>query len=115
MNASDPVSTETHYRVLKYLQSRPDATQRELAGELGVSLGKLNYCLKALIEKGWIKMNNFASSSSKKGYIYLLTPGGIEAKARLTRHFLQRKMAEYDRLKREIQALKAEVGEDGLE
>ncbi len=103
------LSDETPYYLLKYLEAHPEITQRELAQKLGVSLGKLNYCLRALIDKGWVKMGNFSRNPDKKGYAYLLTPQGIEAKARLTLHFLQRKMQEYDRLKREIQALEAEV------
>jgi EPS-associated MarR family transcriptional regulator len=101
---------ETPYRLLKYLQEHPETTQRELAGVLGVSLGKLNYCLKALIQKGCVKAGNFSRSTSKIAYAYLLTPEGVEEKARLAIHFLRAKMQEYDRLKREIEVLQQETG-----
>ncbi|MFZ5761923.1 MAG: MarR family EPS-associated transcriptional regulator [Thermodesulfobacteriota bacterium] len=104
-----PQSEETPYHLLKHLDATPDATQRELAGALGISLGKLNYCLKALIAKGWVKAGNFSRNPDKRGYAYLLTPQGVEAKARLTVQFLQAKMCEYDRLQREIEALQQEV------
>ncbi|MEW6261022.1 MAG: MarR family EPS-associated transcriptional regulator [Thermodesulfobacteriota bacterium] len=109
------LASETPYQLLKHLEANPQITQRELAKALGVSLGKLNYCLRALIDKGWVKMGNFSRNPDKKGYAYLLTPQGIEAKTLLTLRFLQRKMQEYDRLKREIQALKAEIRDKGLE
>lgn len=100
---------ETPYRLLKYLQDHPETTQRELAEALGVSLGKLNYCLKALIQKGSVKAGNFSRSPSKLAYAYLLTPEGIEEKARLAIHFLRVKIQEYERLKREIEALQQEA------
>lgn len=100
---------ETRYRLLRRLATDPDATQRELAGELGVSLGKLNYCLQALVTKGWVKAGNFSRNPNKKGYVYLLTPQGIEAKARLTVEFLHHIMQEYDILHREIEELQKEV------
>ena len=101
---------DIHFRVLKIIDSSPQITQRELADELGVSLGKANYCLKSLIEKGWLKVNNFKNSKNKMAYAYLLTPEGIDGKAKLTVQFLRRKIEEYDRLKREIEELKSEVG-----
>ena len=91
------------------LQDNPDLTQRELAKALGMSVGGLNYCLNALIEKGLVKMDNFQKSKNKFKYVYLLTPQGIAEKVALTRRFLKRKMEEYDALKVEIEALKAEV------
>jgi EPS-associated MarR family transcriptional regulator len=100
---------ETHYRVLKLIEENPHITQRQLANELGVSLGKANYCLKALLEKGWIKANNFKNNKNKIAYAYLLTPSGVEAKARLTLSFLRRKVKEYHSLKREIEELKHDV------
>ena len=102
---------DTTYRVLRMLQDIPDLTQREIASQLGISSSGLNYCLRALIDKGWVKMQNFAQSKNKFGYIYVLTPSGIAQKAALTGRFLQRKMAEYEALKAEIDSLKAEAGE----
>jgi EPS-associated MarR family transcriptional regulator len=99
---------DTNFRVMRILQQKPDLTQRELAAELGISLGGLNYCLKALMDKGLVKMKNFASSKHKFGYAYVLTPRGIAEKATLTNRFLQRKMAEYEALASEIEALKSE-------
>lgn len=101
---------DTTYRVLRMLQDNPDLTQREIAQNLGLSASGLNYCLKALIDKGWVKMQNFAQSKNKFGYIYVLTPSGIAQKAKLTGRFLQRKMAEYEALRAEIDSLQAEAG-----
>lgn len=100
---------DTYFRVLRILQENPDLTQRELAKRLDISVGGLNYCLKALMEKGLVKMRNFANSKNKFGYVYVLTPTGIAEKAAITHRFLQRKMDEYEALKAEIQELKAEV------
>ena len=100
---------ETHLKVLRKLEENPDITQRELAEVLGISLGKTNYCLKALIEKGWIKASNFKNSKNKAAYAYLLTPKGIERKAQITVHFLNRKADEYQALKQEIEQLQQEV------
>lgn len=103
---------DTYFRVMRILQENPDLTQRELADKLGISVGGLNYCLKALMEKGMVKMKNFATSKNKFGYVYVLTPTGMAEKATITHRFLRRKMDEYEALKAEIEALKAEVGED---
>jgi EPS-associated MarR family transcriptional regulator len=103
------MSEETHYHVLKLIEKNPSITQRQLASELGVSVGKANYCLKALIDKGWVKANNFKNSNNKLAYIYKLTPSGIEQKARITVNFLKRKMSDYESLKQEIEMLKNEV------
>jgi EPS-associated MarR family transcriptional regulator len=100
---------ETHLKVLRQLEENPDITQRELAEALGVSLGKVNYCLKALIGKGWIKVNNFKNHKQKSAYAYLLTPKGIERKAQITVRFLKRKVEEYEALKQEIEQLQEEV------
>ncbi len=94
--------------VLRLLDARPSRTQRELARELGVSLGKANYVLKALLNKGFIKAQNFRDSSHKRGYAYLLTPEGVVAKAELTRNFLARKIEEYEALRLEIDRLQRE-------
>ncbi|MCF8006580.1 MAG: MarR family EPS-associated transcriptional regulator [Methylovulum sp.] len=100
---------DTNYRVMRLLEENPDMTQRELAERLGVSVGGLNYCLKALIEKGWVKMHNFSHSKNKFGYMYLLTPIGMAEKTLLTSRFLKRKLEEYDALKTEIEALQTEI------
>ncbi len=94
--------------VLRALNERPDLTQRELARELGMSLGKANYCLRALLSKGMVKAQNFRHSENKRGYAYLLTPEGLAAKAALTRQFLALKRKEYDALRLEIEQLQAE-------
>ena len=104
-----PNTQETHLRVLRHLEENPDVTQRELAEALGISLGKTNYCLKALINKGMVKAKNFKNSANKRAYLYILTPKGIEAKARISVNFLQRKMEEYEQLKKEIEELRDEV------
>ena len=103
------IQEDTSFRVMRILQDNPDLTQRELADKLGVSLGGLNYCLKALIEKGLVKMKNFAHSKNKFGYVYVLTPTGVAEKAAITHRFLRRKMDEFDALEAEIEALKTEL------
>jgi EPS-associated MarR family transcriptional regulator len=100
---------EIHLKVLRHLEENPEVSQRELAEVLGVSLGKTNYCLKALINKGLIKASNFKNNANKRAYLYVLTPKGIETKARVSVRFLRRKIEEYDALKLEIEQLKAEV------
>ena len=92
-----------HFNVLRKIKSKPDSSQRELAYDLGFSLGKLNYCLKALKEKGLIKINNFQKNPNKFGYVYKLTPKGIAAKTKITIDFMKRKIREYDELKAEIE------------
>lgn len=103
------IQEDTYFRVMRLLEANPDLTQRELAEQLGVSVGGLNYCLKALMEKGLVKMQNFSQSKNKFGYVYVLTPNGIAEKAALTGKFLKRKMEEYEALKLEIEALKNEA------
>ncbi len=100
---------EIRYRLLKYLEQHPAATQREVAGALGVSVGKANYCLRALIDKGWVKARNFRNSNHKSAYLYALTPRGIEEKVNVTVAFLRRKRDEYDLLSKEIERLTDEV------
>ncbi len=100
---------DTRFKLMQLLQDNPDLTQRELANKLGISTSGLNYCLKALIEKGMIKMQNFAESKNKFGYMYILTPSGIAEKALLAQGFLKRKMAEYEALKAEIEVLRGSV------
>ena len=93
---------QDHFNVLRKIKSKPKSTQRELAEELGFSLGKLNYCLKALKAKGLVKMQNFEKNPHKINYIYVLTPRGIAQKTKLTINFMKRKMQEYDELKEEM-------------
>ena len=99
------IQEDTYFRVMRILQENPDLTQRELAEKLGVSVGGLNYCLKALMDKGWVKMQNFQNSKNKFKYVYLLTPQGIAEKVTLTSRFLERKTQEYENLKAEIESL----------
>ena len=91
-----------HFDILRKIQSKPNSTQRALAEELGFSLGKLNYCLKALKNKGLVKMGNFKKNKNKFNYIYIVTPKGIAEKTKLTINFMTRKMKEYEELKKEI-------------
>ena len=102
----------TRYQLLKLIEAHPDYSQREIAAAMGVSVGKLNYCLKAIVHKGWVKMGDFRSKPDKRSYPYLLTPQGIEEKARVTVRFLQHKMDEYENLKIEIKRLHAEAAEE---
>jgi EPS-associated MarR family transcriptional regulator len=111
MTARQQQQEDTAFRIMRILHANPDLTQRELAAALGVSVSGLNYCLKALMEKGWVKMQNFSQSKNKFGYIYILTPSGIAEKAALTGHFLKRKLREYEHLKVEIEALQQETGQ----
>jgi EPS-associated MarR family transcriptional regulator len=103
---------ELKLRVMRALESNPNMSQRDLAKHLGVSLGGINYCVKALTDIGWIKAGNFARNNDKRVYAYLLTPKGIAEKAALTTRFLRRKMDEYDALKAEIAQLQAELASD---
>jgi len=110
--ANNPKSEEAALRLMRLLQACPELSQRELAQHMGISLGGLNYCLKALIDKGFVKMANFSNSRNKFKYVYLLTPQGIAEKVALTSRFLKRKMEEYDALKVEIELLKKECHQD---
>ena len=107
------IQEDTYFRVMRILQENPDLTQRELAEKLGVSVGGLNYCLNALMDKGWVKMQNFQNSKNKFKYVYLLTPQGIAEKVALTSRFLDRKMQEYETLKAEIESLHQDVQSAG--
>jgi len=104
----------THYGLLKTLEENPGLSQRDLAKRLGVSLGKINFCLNALVEKGSLKINNFRNSDNKLAYAYLLTPSGVEQKARMTVQFLKYKVQEYERLRAEIAELQREAEQKGL-
>ena len=97
---------DTAFRVLRILEQEPSISQRELASRLGLSLGGLNYCLRALVDKGFVKLENFRNNPKKLGYLYELTPQGVAEKAALTGRFLQRKMAEYEALRAEIEEIK---------
>ena len=97
---------QDHFDILRRIQKKPESSQRELAEELGFSLGKLNYCLKALQDKGLVKIENFKKNPQKLNYIYVLTPEGISKKTKLTLNFMKRKMREYDELKNELKKSK---------
>jgi EPS-associated MarR family transcriptional regulator len=103
------VQEDTYFRVLRMLEVNPDLTQREIAERLGVSTSGMNYCLNALIDKGWVKVQNFSQSKNKFGYIYVLTPQGIVEKVTLTSRFLKRKQAEYEAIRVEIDGLTSEL------
>ncbi len=104
----------TSYGLLKTLEDNPGLSQRDMAKRLGISLGKVNFCLNALVENGCLKVNNFRNSGNKLAYAYLLTPHGLEEKARITVRFLKCKMQEYEQLRAEIEALKREAEQKGL-
>ena len=104
-----PLQDEITYKLLKSIDEDPSQSQRDLSRSLGVSLGKLNYCLRALTDKGWVKAKNFGKSSNKADYLYLLTPSGAEEKTRVTVRFLKRKMDEYEQLRKEIAELQNET------
>jgi EPS-associated MarR family transcriptional regulator len=105
MTRQKQLQEDTHFRVLSLLENQPELNQRQMAKALGVSLGGVNYCLRALVAKGLVKMHNFQESDNKLGYAYLLTPSGLAEKLALTSHFLQRKQQEYLALKAEIETL----------
>lgn len=106
MNTATTSALETDLRALQLLANQPTLNQRELAAELGVSLGKVNYCLKALLAKGFLKVQNFKNSKNKLAYAYVMTPAGITARAELTAEFLQVKVDEYERLHAQIKELR---------
>ena len=100
---------EIQLKVLRRLQQTPEVSQRVLAKELGISLGSINFCFQALVEKGWVKMQNFSQSPTKLRYAYLLTPTGVAQKSKLTAEFMKRKVVEYEALELEIEKLKSEI------
>jgi len=112
MSRQARLQEDTSFRVLRILEENPDLTQRELAGQVGMSLGGFNYCIKALIEKGYVKAENFQNSKNKFKYVYVLTPSGIAQRIALTGRFLHRKLEEYEALKTEISLLKASADSD---
>ena len=101
--------TEAYLKILRHIETNPEASQRQLAKNLGVSVGKVNYCLKALIDKGFVKAGNFKRSANKLSYLYLLTPSGIEEKANLTVRFLKSKIMEHEKITQEIEQLKRDA------
>ncbi len=103
------LSDEFRFKLLKLIEANPKMSQREVARELGISLGKINYCLRSLVEKGWIKATNFKNSNNKVAYMYFLTPRGIEEKAGVTTRFLHQRMREYDELRADIERIRREV------
>ena len=105
---------QTRYRLLKLLEANPALSQRQLAEELGVSVGKVNFCLRALLARGLVKVQNFRNSNNKLAYAYYLTPKGAREKIRTTAGFLKRKLAEYEAAKKEIEQLKREVRANGI-
>jgi EPS-associated MarR family transcriptional regulator len=106
---------DVHYKLMRLLEANPQMSQRDAARELGVSLGKVNYCLRALVKKGWIKASHFKNSNNKAAYMYLLTPRGLEEKASLTVRFLQMKMQEYEALRTEIRQMRREAAAEGAQ
>ena len=103
------MNEEISYKLFKLIEEDPHLSQRELAQEMGISLGKTNYCLKAFMGKGWLKARNFKNSNNKIAYAYVLTPRGLSEKAKITSRFLTRKLDEYERIKGEIEQLQQEV------
>jgi EPS-associated MarR family transcriptional regulator len=106
---------EIRYRLLKVLSQDSNLSQRDMAKRMGISLGKVNYCLSELAKKGLIKVNRFKSAKNKIPYTYMLTPSGLEEKSKLTVTFLKRKLSEYEEIKRQIKELAGEVGEDRVD
>ena len=106
---------EISYRLFKILNGNPRLTQRKMAGEIGISLGKFNYCLTELVKKGFVKMDRFRSSANKAAYMYILTPRGLEEKARVTTRFLHRKLAEFEEIKKQIEELAEEIENPDLD
>ena len=103
------IDPDLHFRALHVLEDNPELSQRELAKTVGVSLGRINYCLKALVEKGQLKINNFTNNKNKSVYLYLLTPRGVKEKTKLTSGFLKRKLNEYELLRKEIDSLQLTI------
>jgi len=108
------LESEEVIKLLREIKKTPEMTQRELSSSLGISLGKVNFLIKSLIDKGFIKAKNFKNANNKYAYLYFLTPRGLEEKTRITYRFLRRKMEEYEQLEEEISLLKKEVGKTGI-
>jgi MarR family transcriptional regulator, temperature-dependent positive regulator of motility len=107
------VTNELDYALLQQIEGHTEISQRALARGLGVSVGKINYCLRAVVDRGWVKVNNFRRADNKIAYMYLLTPSGAKAKLRLARDFLAQKEAQFEQLQREIDALRSELSQSG--
>lgn len=105
----DKLREDVHFRVLRLLEENPEMSQRDLARAVGISTGSIHYVLSALLEKGWIKLGNFTAAEDKRRYVYKLTPKGLAQKAALARKFLARKIAEYEALKLEIEAVREDI------
>ncbi|MEN6423246.1 MAG: MarR family EPS-associated transcriptional regulator [Smithella sp.] len=114
MKKKDSIEAEESLMLMRVIDTNPQMTQRELSSHLGLSLGKINFLMKAMIEKGFIKTNNFKNSNNKIAYLYYLTPRGIEEKAKITYHFFKRKIEEYEKLEIEIRLLKEEMDSTNL-
>ena len=112
VNDKDARREDFHFRVLRLLEMRPDASQREIAKELSISLGAINFCVTALIDKGYIKILNFRASKNKLGYVYVLTPEGVSHRAQLAAGFIRRKMGEFEAIQDELKQLQGEFGAD---
>tara|TARA_B110000238_G_C15962868_1_gene368219 strand:+ start:183 stop:560 length:378 start_codon:yes stop_codon:yes gene_type:complete len=104
-----PMNSDIHFKLLDILEKNPELSQRLLSRELGISLGSINYCIRALVEKGHVKAHNFKKNSNKIGYVYLLTPQGISEKISMTKEFLRKRIKEYDQLQKEIKQLKNDI------
>lgn len=104
------LSEEERFKLFRLIEANPEMSQRDLARALGISLGKVNYCINALVARGWVKATNFKNSKNKAAYMYFLTPRGIQEKAAVTATFLQHKMQEHDALKNEIDAIRRQAG-----
>lgn len=115
LNNREKIQEEARFKILRLLHENPELTQRELGEQVGISLGAVNYCLRALIGRGLVKASNFSRNPNKLGYAYVLTPAGIAEKGLLTARFLNRKMSEYESLRREIVELTAELGRLNIE
>lgn len=111
---SPDAGTDIHYKLMRLLASNPGMSQRDVAKELGMSLGKVNYCLQGLLERGWVKASRFRNSRNKAAYMYLLTPRGVEKKAQLAMDFLRMKMREYEALREEIEQIQQEAGQAAI-
>jgi len=110
-----PMNSDIHFKLLDILEKNPKLSQRLLSRELGISLGSINYCIRALVEKGQVKVHNFKKNSNKIGYVYLLTPEGISEKISMTKEFLRKRIKEYDQLQKEIRQLKNDISSSTID
>jgi len=110
-----PMNSDIHFKLLDILEKNQKLSQRLLSKELGISLGSINYCIRALVEKGQVKVHNFKKNSNKIGYVYLLTPQGISEKISMTKEFLRKRIKEYDQLQKEIRQLKNDISSSTID